>query len=159
MKQLCIFLFGILSQSAIAQTETTIYLIRHAEKADSSPNTELSPEGKKRANDWANYFQLLTIDFIYSTQYIRTQSTGLPTAISQKKEIIAYNPSELDLKKIITENAGKTILIIGHSNTIPKHINQLLGEEKYPEIPENEFGNLYCIKEKKGVISHSLTKI
>ncbi|WP_084625991.1 SixA phosphatase family protein [Flavobacterium soli] len=159
MKQFYIFLFGILSQNIMSQTETTIYLIRHAEKADSSPNTELSAEGKKRANDWANYFQLQPIDFIYSTPYIRTQSTALPTAISQKKEIIAYNPSELDLKKIIAENTGKTILIIGHSNTIPKHINQLLGEEKYPEIPENEFGNLYCIKEKKGVISHSLTKI
>ena len=159
MKQFCLMLFALFSQTTIAQTETTIYLIRHAEKADSSANTELSAAGKKRANDWANYFQLLTIDSIYSTQYIRTQSTGLPTAISQKKEIIIYNPNELDLKKIIAENAGKTILIIGHSNTIPKHINQLLGEEKYPEIPETEFGNLYCIKEKKGDISHSLTKI
>lgn len=146
-------------QDMHAQNETTIYLIRHAEKADSSSNTELSAEGKKRADEWAAYFKDVPIDLIYSTPYLRTQNTCSPTAISKQKEIISYNPREMDLKKLIAENPGKTILITGHSNTIPKHINQLLSEEKYPEIPESQFGNLYAIKVKNGVISHTLTKI
>lgn len=65
----------------------------------------------------------------------------------------------MDLKKLLAENKGKTILVVGHSNTIPKHINQLLDKEKYHEIDESEFGNLYVIKEKDGVVSHTLTKI
>ena len=159
MKKICIILMGLFFQSMNAQSETTIYLIRHAEKADSSANTQLSAEGKKRAEDWANFFKDTSIDIIYSTPYLRTESTCLPIAVSKKKEIISYNPKEMDLKKLVAENPGKTIFIVGHSNTIPKHINQLLGEEKYPEIPESEFGNLYIIKVKNGVISHSLTKI
>lgn len=159
MKKIYLILIGLFMQNIAAQTETTIYLIRHAEKADSSPNTALSTEGKKRAEDWANYFKATAIDLCYSTPYLRTQNTCSPTAISKQKEIISYSPKEMDLKKLIAENPGKTILVVGHSNTIPKHINQLLGEEKYPEIPESEFGNLYIVKEKNGVISHKLTKI
>lgn len=116
-------------QGMHAQNETTIYLIRHAEKADSSSNTELSAEGKKRADEWAAYSKDVPMDLIYSTPYLRTQNTCSPTAISKQKEIISYNPREMDLKKLIAENPGKTILITGHNNTIPKHINQLLGEE------------------------------
>ena len=158
MKKIYIILVGIFMQNISTQTETTVYLIRHAEKADSSPNTELSAEGKKRANDWATYFKDTPIDLIYSTPYLRTQNTCSPTAISKQKEIISYNPRELDLKKIIAENPGKTILITGHSNTIPKQINQLLSEDKYPEIPESEFGNLYIIKAKSGLITTELIK-
>jgi len=159
MKKTYIILVGLFLQGMNAQTETTLYLIRHAEKADASANTELSAEGKKRATEWAIYFKDAPIDAIYSTPYLRTESTCLPTAVSKQKEIISYNPKEMDLKKLIAENPGKTILITGHSNTIPRHINQLLGEERYPEIPESEFGNLYIIKVKNGVISHTLTRI
>lgn len=150
---------GLFMQSTYAQTETTLYLIRHAEKADSSPNTDLSVEGKKRADEWAIYFKDAPIDMIYSTDYLRTKNTCSPTALSKGNEIILYSPKEMDLKKLITDNLGKTILITGHSNTIPKYINHLLEEEKYPEIPEMEFGNLYIIKVRNGVISHTLTKI
>lgn len=159
MKKICILLLGLFMQSMNAQSETTIYLIRHAEKADSSPNTALSAEGKKRANNWATYFKDTPIDLFYSTPYLRTESTCLTVSNSKQKEIISYNPKEIDLKDLISKNLGKTIFIVGHSNTIPKYINQLLGEEKYLEIPESEFGNLYTIKVRNGVISHSLTKI
>lgn len=159
MKRICIILMGLFMQSMDAQTETTLYLIRHAEKADSSPNTELSAEGKKRAEDWANFFKDIPIDLIYTTPYLRTESTCSPTAVSKQKEIISYSPKEMNLKRLIAEHPGKAILITGHSNTIPKQINQLLGEEKYLEIPESEFGNLYIIKARNGVISHTLTKM
>ncbi len=48
------------------------------------------------------------------------------------------------------------MLIVGHSNRIPTFINKLLGEEKYPEILEPEFGNLYIIKEIGDEISTEL---
>lgn len=159
MKKIYFVLFVLFMQSIHAQSETTIYLIRHAEKADSSPNTDLSKEGEKRAKAWATYFQNTSIDMIYSTPYLRTQATCLPIAISKQKEVISYNPKEMDLKKLIAENPGKIILIAGHSNTIPQHINQLLGEEKYPEILESEFGNLYILKIKSDDILHTLIKI
>ncbi|HMK04851.1 MAG TPA: hypothetical protein VK489_11695, partial [Ferruginibacter sp.] len=45
---------------------------------------------------------------------------------------------------------GKTILIIGHSNTIPKIIRKL-GVHDHPQadIPDSEYDNLYLVTYKK----------
>jgi len=135
---------------------TTIYLIRHAEKQDDTKNTDLSSEGYERAENWKKYFEETTIDAFYSSGFQRARRTCQPIAISRDKDISIYKNHLMDLKKIIAENRGKTVLIVGHSNRIPTFVNTLLGEEKYPEILEPEFGNLYIIKELDGQISTEL---
>ena len=40
---------------------------------------------------------------------------------------------------------GKTVLIVGHSNTTPKFTNGLLGEEKYEDIADDNNANLYVV--------------
>lgn len=158
MKNIVLIIFLFVMQNLWSQT-TTIYMIRHAEKADTSVNPNLSEAGKARAERWKNYFSEIQIDAIYSSDYNRTKQTGLPIAASKGKELLLYNPSTLQLKTLISENAGQTILIIGHSNTIPKQINALLQENKYPDIDESEFGHLYRIAITDGIISDTLTKI
>lgn len=129
------------------ENTTTIFLIRHAEKQDDTKNTDLSAEGFERAENWKKYFENTPIDAFYSSGFQRARHTCQPMAFSRDKNITIYKNHLMDLKKIIAENRGKTILIVGHSNRIPTFINSLLGEEKYPEILESEFGNLYIIKE------------
>lgn len=138
------------------QNPTTIYLIRHAEKQDDTKNTDLSPEGFERAKNWRKYFEEIPIDAFYSSGFQRARHTCQPMAFSRDKNISIYKNHLMDLKKVIKENKGKTVLIVGHSNRIPTFINTLLGEEKYPEILEPEFGNLYIIKELDGQISTEL---
>ncbi|PKW20996.1 SixA phosphatase family protein [Flavobacterium lindanitolerans] len=147
MKNLCLILLFFLMQTVSGQNQatTTLYLIRHAEKADFSGNPELSDAGMKRAKSWAAYFEKTPIDLFYTTMYKRTQQTCSAIAATKQKDIIFYKPEAMDLKKIIAENPGKTLLIVGHSNTIPNYINKLLGTAKYADIPEPEFGNLYRI--------------
>lgn len=129
------------------ENTTTIFLIRHAEKQDDTKNTDLSAEGFERAENWKKYFENTPIDAFYSSGFQRARHTCQPMAFSRDKNITIYKNHLMDLKKIISENRGKTVLIVGHSNRIPTFINSLLGEEKYPEILESEFGNLYIIKE------------
>lgn len=147
MKNLCLILFLLIMQIVSAQNPatTTLYLIRHAEKADLSSNPELSEAGIKRAKNWATYFENIPIDVFYTTMYKRTQQTCSAIAATKQKDILFYKPEAMDLQKIIAENQGKTLLIVGHSNTIPNYINKLLGTAKYEDIPESEFGNLYRI--------------
>lgn len=161
MKNLCLILFCLIMQTVSAQNTatTTLYLIRHAEKADLSSNPELSEAGIKRAKNWAAYFEKTPIDVFYTTMYKRTQQTCSPIAATKQKDIIFYKPEAMDLKKIIEEYQGKTILIVGHSNTIPNYINKLLGEQKYPDIPETEFGNLYVIKSNGKITSELLSPL
>ena len=142
-----------------AQQTTTIYLIRHAEKTDASPDTELSEAGKARAQKWKGYFSDKGITAIYSTPYKRTNATGEPLATANKINITPYSPSELDLKTIAEKHTGKSVLIVGHSNTIPKYVNKLLQENKYPDMDENEFGYLYIVTIKGSEITCKLEKL
>ena len=130
-----------------APITTTIYLIRHAEKQDDTKNTNLSAEGFERSENCKKYFENVTIDAFYSSGFQRARHTIQPLAFSRDKNITIYKNHLMNLRKILIENKGKTVLIVGHSNRIPTFINTLLGEEKYPEILEPEFGNLYIIKE------------
>ena len=135
---------------------TTLFLIRHAEKLDDTKNTTLSAEGFERAEFWKNYFKDTKIDSFYSSGFQRARRTCQPMAFERDQQVNIYKNHQMDLKKIIEKNKGKTILIVGHSNRIPTFINTLLGQEKYPEITEPEFGNLYIIKEIDGEISSQL---
>ena len=51
----------------------------------------------------------------------------------------------IDVELFKKETHGKTILIVGHSNTVPNMVNQIIKENKYVDIAENQFGNLYII--------------
>lgn len=158
MKSLSVFILSFCLFNSYSQSETTtIYLIRHAEKADASKNPELSEQGVERALRWANYFEKIPLEIFYTTLTIRTQQTIASVASTKNKEIQFYQPAVFSLKEIAANHLGKTILVVGHSNTIPKHINEFLGEEIYDQIDENEFGNLYKITIKGKEIEHKLS--
>ncbi len=158
MKSIFSFLLLVVFQVSIAQSETTtLHLIRHAEKADSTQNPELSDEGLKRAVRWTKYFEKKNIDFFYTTLTRRTQMTCSTIATSKQKDMIFYDAAKFSLKEIIEKHYGKTILIVGHSNTIPSQINAFLEKEIYPQIDDNQFGNLYTIIIIGDKIEHKLT--
>ena len=128
---------------------TTFILVRHAEKADDSSNTNLSEAGKKRAEALAKLLSKVKIDAIYSTRLNRTQQTVKLVAENNDLMIQTYemNASFPRLTDILAKKyAGKTILIVGHSNTLPMNIARLTQNKKEIEIPETEFDNVYFIQ-------------
>ena len=54
---------------------------------------------------------------------------------------------------------GKTVLIVGHSNTTNVFANKVLGVERYNEINDNNNSNLYIVTVIDGKASSSLLKI
>lgn len=149
-----------LTQFVLAQNKTTTYyLIRHAEKTDSSKNPDLSAIGLERAANWSRIFSEIPFDAVYSTDYKRTLQTATPTAEKNKKEIILYNPQSINLPDFKKETAGKTVLIVGHSNTIPAFANQLIGKKAYADIEDTTFGNLYIITVSDDTASYQLLKL
>lgn len=146
MKNLLFIFSLIMAQVLHAQEVTTSYfLIRHAEKADSSKDTSLSEKGLERAAKWDRALQNISFDAVYCTIYKRTQQTAQPAANRNHKNIIIYNHKELDIPKFKKETLGKNVLIVGHSNSIPGLVNTLIGQPKYQEIDESVFGNLYLV--------------
>ena len=154
MKYLYLFIFSaffinsILAQTEVPSEVTTYYFIRHAEK-DRSDSTNQDPHlteiGKRRAENWSSIFSNITFNAIYSTEYNRTKETAEPTAIKNKLEVLIYSPKTIELTKFLEETKGKTVLIVGHSNTTPLFVNDILGQKKYDHIDDNNNGNLYNI--------------
>lgn len=159
MKYIYLLLTPLFMIFSSTQETTTIYLIRHAEKADTSPDTELSEAGKARAQRWKDYFIDKDITAIYSTAYKRTTGTAEPLAKANGITITTYGPPAIDLQTIANKHTGKATLIVGHSNTIPKYVNKLLQQDIYPDISENEFGNLYIITIRGNTVTHRLEKL
>lgn len=138
---------------------TVIYLIRHSEKVENSKDPELSDKGKLRVENWVKYFDKIQLESFYSTATNRTFSTCSTIAKNKQKEVQTYDYKSFSINEILTKDRGKSILIVGHSNTIPILINTFLGKEIYPNIPENEYGNLYIITIQGDQITHELKYI
>lgn len=127
---------------------TTYYFIRHAEKDRSdktNKNPHLTEVGKTRAQHWNAILSHVTFDAIYSTNYNRTKETAQPTATKNNLEVTIYNPRNLNDKVFIEETKGKTVLIVGHSNTTPMFVNAVIGTKKHKQIDDNNNSNLYIV--------------
>lgn len=127
---------------------TTIILMRHAEKvADGSKDPQLSEEGHERARAFARMFSLLRPDAIYSSNYQRTISTAKPLAEQKDLSIQIYEPAEQNafLDKVVQDHQGGTVVIIGHSNSIPLAVNYLLKQDFLEELPETEYEKVFIV--------------
>jgi 2,3-bisphosphoglycerate-dependent phosphoglycerate mutase len=149
MKKLVVLLVILFcSLSSFAQEVSAYYLVRHAEKDRSdktNSNPKLTEEGKQRAAKWSTVFRDVAFDAVYSTNYLRTTATAQPTVTAQGLEIQFYNPSELYSKEFQQATMGKTVLVVGHSNTTPQFVNAILGAERYSDIQDDNNANLYIV--------------
>jgi broad specificity phosphatase PhoE len=148
MKKLIIgLLFLTVIRVTYAQAVTTFILVRHAEKsAEGGSDPDLKPEGVTRAESFAAMFSKATIDAVYSTPYKRTRNTVTPLANSKSLAVHTYSSMKAaDLEAVLTKHAGGTIVIAGHSNTIPEIANTLVGEKKYAQFADDDYGNIIIV--------------
>ena len=128
---------------------STFYLIRHAEKDRSNPENqdpELNQDGLNRALKWAEVFDPIELDAIYSTNYERTTMTAAPASIKKELEIEFYDPGAVDIESFKEIHKGHNVLIVGHSNTTPVFVNNLLGEDKYPQMDDDDNSSLFIVR-------------
>ncbi len=164
MKKIILTLVIILGvQSIFAQSETTTYyLIRHTDKVlqnKSDRDPDLTKKGYLRAQKWAEVLSDVKFDMVYSTNYKRTVETAKPTAKANDLRINFYNPKKLFDKDFEKTTRGKTVLVVGHSNTTPFFVNNIIGESKYQEIDESNYTNLYIVHVNKNSKNSTLLHI
>ena len=132
----------------------TIYIVRHAEKAAQAANMSsdvpLSEAGVQRAEELKRLLLKKKIAYIFSTDRIRTKSTGKPLsdAIGIPVELYANDTMPKFIERV--KALKKNVLIIGHSNTIDDLANTLCSEKKIPaDFAETDYDNLLIVKIKK----------
>ncbi|ELR69625.1 hypothetical protein C900_04850 [Fulvivirga imtechensis AK7] len=150
MKRILLVAFGLLLFYQVypqSDSITTVILVRHAEKdfaKDGDP--VLTENGTARARLLAEILKNQSVDAVYSTPFNRTRQTVEPVASQKTLEVIDYNPFKLEeVIEIIEANKGKTLLISGHSNTVPLILNMMVNEDKYRQLDESDYDNLYIV--------------
>ncbi len=129
---------------------TVVYLVRHAEKAEStdrdgSLGPPLNEAGRARAAVLVEVLAAEKITHIFSTDYRRTRETAQPLADSFGLKVESYDPRALEefagrLRKL----PGRHV-VVGHSNTTPQ-LAGFLGGDTGESIDEaREFDRLYIV--------------
>jgi broad specificity phosphatase PhoE len=133
------------------QVQTTVILIRHAEKDTAGGNDpELSAIGYQRAARLQAALEKYTPDAFYSTDFKRTKETILPWAKAVGQQIEIYDPKTPEaFANLLTTMTGKTMVVVGHSNTIPILVNLLAGTDEYKQLPDDEYTKIFIISINK----------
>jgi broad specificity phosphatase PhoE len=138
---------------------TTYYFVRHAEKDRSdveNKNPDLTEAGYQRAKNWNIILNHVDFDLVYTTNYNRTIQTAQFVAERSDIALTIYDGQNLVTNEFLQLTNGKTIFIVGHSNTIPKIVNQLIGENKYQDISDNENGSLFIVTKFNNTVTDQL---
>lgn len=153
--------FAVFSSAAVAQEEfkpITVFLIRHAEREDEPrQDPPLKKEGVARSQELARLLSGAGIKAIFTSQFTRTKQTAEPLATKLGLTVTSFtlksNPSNPRLIAVestqevagkILERSGESVLVIGHSNSIPDVI-KMLGGDTVPTIDERKFDDLFIV--------------
>ncbi len=127
----------------------TFYIVRHAEKADGSDDPGLSPADIERGIVLEKYLAHKNLDTVFTSNFKRTVLTGLSVSLPESLPQISLDQSpKSELNSFIARlkniHSNKSILVVGHTNTIPAIVLALSGQS-IPEIPETVYNNMYII--------------
>ncbi len=141
------------SEIALAQSPevTTVFIVRHAEKASPTGNPSLNPAGRARAEQLVHVLAEANIEAIYSTEYRRTQETAEPLLSFLKHQmpqlnIKSYSSSSEVAEKVKREYSGQRLLIVSHSGSqgVEAIINELNGNPNACPISK-DYDNLCLV--------------
>lgn len=130
-----------------------VYIVRHAEKqavAEDAPEAErkdppLSQAGQLRALGLTEDVPVREIEAVYVTDTKRSRDTASAVLALNGVTPIVYPPRDVEgLVTRLRRRRGQSVLVVGHSNTIPPLIAQL-GIAEPVEIGEDQYGDLWVV--------------
>jgi broad specificity phosphatase PhoE len=136
------------------EAPTVVIVVRHAEKAAvEGADPPLSEAGTRRAQRLADLAAQAGVSAVYTTQFKRTRDTAqplaerlkiTPQAIELTRDNINAHPAAL-AREITTRHKGKTVLVVGHSNTAPRVAAALSGQS-IPDLDDaTEFDAVFVV--------------
>ena len=152
---LCAFTVVLVAIGGCHTDQTTVLLTRHAEKTIDSQNPGLTETGHARAQALAQLAQSEGVDVVVSTQLRRTIETAAPAAetIGTSIDIVPVaSPVNRHIAIVVeliqSRYAGHTVLVVGHSNTIPLLVSALGGPAV--QIKDSDYGDVFILTLRDG---------
>jgi broad specificity phosphatase PhoE len=138
-----------LSMPLIAESPTTVVIVRHAEKAaDQGKDPNLTEAGEARAKLLARLLGAMPLGGLYSSEFHRTRETLVPLAEASGVEIRTIPAREtantLTAERLLSDHPGQLVVVASHSNLAPGIVTALTGEP-LPEIDESVYDDLFVV--------------
>jgi 2,3-bisphosphoglycerate-dependent phosphoglycerate mutase len=130
---------------------TTVIVIRHAEKESVEGDPKLTDAGRSRAALLASMLGDASrpghLGAIYVTDTARTQLTAAPLAksLGLVPVVMKYDAVEAVARRALHEQSGGRALIVGHSDTVPRIVEELSGSKQVAAIADDDFGEMYIV--------------
>ena len=129
---------------AATPAQPNIYVMRHLHTPAGVSDPDLTDEGKKYAAAVSHSFQRDPPDVIYVSSTKRAQQTAAPLAERLKLTPKIYDPRDTPgLIASVSAETG-TVLIVGHSNTVPDIVEKL-GGQRPDDLSHEDFGDIWHI--------------
>lgn len=132
----------------VARGITTVILVRHAERDTLFAGTDqpLSAVGILRAKELARVVGDVKFDAIYTTRWARTRQTALPVVAAANDSIRLMDGTDFraQAEMLRTKHAGQTVLVVGHSDSVPQLVWALTGVET-PPLGHLEYDTLWMV--------------
>jgi broad specificity phosphatase PhoE len=131
---------------------TVVLLVRHAEKAaQPGDDPPLTQDGLRRAEALAGVVKDAHPTAIITTQLRRTVETARPStaALGVTPEVVPVSAANTQqnaaaVAAAVQKHPGKTVLVVGHGNTVPQII-AALGGPQLPDICESVYDRLFVL--------------
>lgn len=135
--------------SAAPQAEPVFYVMRHLHKSAEPQDPGLTDQGRACAARLAEALADVRIGAIFASGTRRAQETAAPLAQRIGVAVTSYDPRNTPaLVEQVRATAG-SVLVVGHSNTVPDIVAGLGGARPEP-IDESRYAELWQVARSGG---------
>jgi len=132
--------------AAPAWAQKAVFVVRHAERADQTPDSPLSGQGRARAESLARLLRDAGVSAIFVSQFQRTTQTAQPLAAMLKVSPVVVPAADVAglVRRVQGADSNRSVLIVGHSDTVPA-IVKALGCVEEIVIDVDDFDRLFVV--------------
>ncbi|MFM7627793.1 MAG: phosphoglycerate mutase family protein [Gammaproteobacteria bacterium] len=133
---------------AVAARTTTVIVLRHAEKStEPLGDPALSPAGVARAARLAELLGAAPIAAIYASDTRRARATAAPLASRHRLIVTVRDGQDVAglMDDIGARHVGRTVVVVGHSNTVPEIVAALTRGRRKVQVGEGDFGQVFVV--------------
>ncbi|MEY2625489.1 MAG: hypothetical protein RL412_1264 [Pseudomonadota bacterium] len=137
------------AEDSLTSQPTVVIVVRHAEKLsdDGSRDPPLSAIGQERAHKLVSSLRDVGIRTVYASDTRRAQETAEPIAASLGLVVERYPGREVAalIDRVLKNGVGQTVLVVGHSNTVPEIISRLTRGSESVVLRDDEYDAMFIV--------------
>jgi broad specificity phosphatase PhoE len=144
-------LAALLTVASHAAAQQAAIVVRHAEKADQTPDTPLSDKGRARAKALADLLRGAGVTHVITSEYLRARETAAPlaTALGLTTEQVPARDLPALHARLRALDPAAIVVVVGHSNTIPPML-AALGWPNALELRDGDFDDVFVLTPRAG---------